>query len=70
MRTTGSGTAAGDASPIDRRTFIGCSASLAAPLTGSPTAASWDSTLADAMREAGRRIEEELLADDPLSQLA
>jgi uncharacterized protein (TIGR02679 family) len=42
----------------------------AAPLTGAPTAASWDSTLADAMHEAGRRIEEELVADDLLRQLA
>lgn len=33
----------------------------AAPLTGTPTEASWDAGLADAMREAGRRIEEELV---------
>jgi uncharacterized protein (TIGR02679 family) len=42
----------------------------AAPLTGSPTGASWDPTLADAMRSAGRRIEEELVADELLGELA
>ena len=41
----------------------------ASPLTGSPTSASWDSGLADAMRKAGRRIEEELVADDLLEAL-
>jgi uncharacterized protein (TIGR02679 family) len=41
----------------------------AGPLTGSPTAASWDPELADAMREAGRRIEEELVAGDLLETL-
>ena len=41
----------------------------AAPLTGSPTAASWDSGLAEAMREAGRQIEEELVAGDFLETL-
>ena len=41
----------------------------AAPLTGSATEASWDSTLADAMRGAGRRIEEELVADQLLRTL-
>ena len=41
----------------------------AAPLTGSPTSASWDSGLADSMREAGRRIEEELVATDLLETL-
>jgi uncharacterized protein (TIGR02679 family) len=38
----------------------------AAPLTGTPIAASWDAGLADAMREAGRRIEEELVAGELL----
>ena len=42
----------------------------AAPLTGSPTVASWDPTLAEAMRAAGRRIEEELVADQLLGELA
>ncbi|HWE12172.1 MAG TPA: TIGR02679 family protein [Solirubrobacteraceae bacterium] len=42
----------------------------AAPLTGSATTASWDPTLAYAMREAGRRIEEELVADELLGDLA
>jgi uncharacterized protein (TIGR02679 family) len=42
----------------------------AAPLTGAPTTASWDSTLAYAMHKAGRRIEEELVAHDLLGQLA
>ena len=42
----------------------------AAPLTGSPTEASWDLTLADAMRESGRRIEEELVARELLEELA
>jgi len=41
----------------------------AAPLTGSVTPASWDSGLTDAMREAGRRIEEELVANDLLETL-
>jgi uncharacterized protein (TIGR02679 family) len=38
----------------------------AAPLTGSPISATWDSGLADAMREAGYRIEEELVVSDLL----
>lgn len=42
---------------------------LAAPLTGSPTVASWDPGLAEAMFVAGRRIEEELLARDLLETL-
>lgn len=42
----------------------------AAPLSGSPTSASWDSGLAAAMREAGRRIEEELVANDLLETFA
>jgi uncharacterized protein (TIGR02679 family) len=41
----------------------------AGPLTGSPTAASWDPALAYAMHEAGRRIEEELVAGDLLETL-
>ena len=41
----------------------------AAPLTGSPTEASWDDTLAAAMHGARRRIEEELVADELLAQL-
>jgi uncharacterized protein (TIGR02679 family) len=41
----------------------------AAPLTGSPTVASWDPALADAMHGAGRRIEEELVADELLGEL-
>jgi uncharacterized protein (TIGR02679 family) len=42
----------------------------AAPLTGSPTSASWDPALGEAMREAGRRIEEELVAAELLEELA
>jgi uncharacterized protein (TIGR02679 family) len=42
----------------------------AAPLTGSPTSASWDPALANAMRGAGRRIEEELVAEELLGELA
>lgn len=42
----------------------------AAPLTGSPTSASWDPELGAAMREAGRRIEEELVAAELLRELA
>ena len=42
----------------------------AARLTGSPTSASWDPGLTDAMREAGRRIEEELVATQLLEGLA
>lgn len=41
----------------------------AAPLSGSPTSASWDAGLAGAMRETGRRIEEELVAGDLLATL-
>ncbi|MDQ3632069.1 MAG: DUF2399 domain-containing protein, partial [Actinomycetota bacterium] len=41
----------------------------AARLTGPPASASWDSGLAEAMREAGRRIEEELVAADLLETL-
>lgn len=41
----------------------------AAPLSGSPTSASWDPGLAQAMRETGRQIEEELVAGDPLAAL-
>ena len=41
----------------------------AAALTGSPTSAIWDSGLADAMTHAGRRIEEELVADHLLETL-
>ena len=41
----------------------------AAPLIGSPTPANWDSGLMDAMRECGRRIEEELVANDLLETL-
>lgn len=40
-----------------------------APLRGSPAAASWDPGLAEAMREAGRHIEEELVAPGLLEQL-
>jgi uncharacterized protein (TIGR02679 family) len=39
----------------------------AARLRASPLESSWDSRLAGAMREAGRRIEEELVASDLLS---
>jgi uncharacterized protein (TIGR02679 family) len=42
----------------------------AAALRGSSTEASWDPTLADTMRGAGRRIEEELVADELLVALA
>ncbi len=41
----------------------------AARLIGSPTPANWDSGLMDAMRERGRRIEEELVANDLLETL-
>ena len=41
----------------------------AAPLTGSPTSASWDSGLADAMLKAGRWIEEEHVATELLETL-
>ncbi len=41
----------------------------AAPLTGSPKSASWDTGLSDAMRESGRGIEEELVARDLLETL-
>jgi uncharacterized protein (TIGR02679 family) len=42
----------------------------AAPLTGSPTEASWDPVLADTMLTAGRRIEEELVAEELLEEFA
>lgn len=41
-----------------------------APLAGDPVDARWDRALSDAMREAGRRIEEELVAGDLLAALA
>ncbi len=41
----------------------------AAPLSGSPVEASWDSTLTEAMLDAGQQIEEELVADDLLETL-
>jgi uncharacterized protein (TIGR02679 family) len=41
----------------------------AAPLRGSPVEASWDPRLTEAMLDAGRRIEEELVADDLLETL-
>jgi uncharacterized protein (TIGR02679 family) len=41
----------------------------AVPLRGSPTSASWDSGLGDAMREADRQIEEELVAGELLESL-
>jgi uncharacterized protein (TIGR02679 family) len=40
-----------------------------APLSGSPVEASWDSRLTQAMRDAGRRIEEELVAGELLETL-
>lgn len=42
----------------------------AGPLTGAPVAASWDPALTEAMREAGRRIEEEMVAREVLAALA
>lgn len=42
---------------------------LAAPLRGTPTDASWDPDLADAMREVGRQVEEEAVVDDRLADL-
>jgi hypothetical protein len=41
-----------------------------APLTGSPVVASWDPGLGEAMRTAGRQIEEELVAAELLEQLS
>jgi uncharacterized protein (TIGR02679 family) len=40
------------------------------PLSGTPVEASWDPRLATAMRKVGRRIEEELVVDGLLSDLA
>lgn len=42
---------------------------LAAPLTGRPADASWDPSLADAMRELGRQVEEEAVLDPLLADL-
>ena len=42
----------------------------AGPLTGSPTSASWDPGLEEAMRDAARRIEEELVAATLMEELA
>ncbi|MFI1580985.1 TIGR02679 family protein [Embleya sp. NPDC020630] len=39
------------------------------PLTGAPTTAAWDPELADAMRDVGRRVEEETVLDDLLADL-
>ena len=57
---------------FDRDAYLRAAAAHphAAPLTGSATEASWDSTLAKAMREVGRRIEEELVADELLGELS
>ena len=41
----------------------------AAALTGSPTTASWDPRLGEAMRAAGRRVEEELVAEELLEDV-
>lgn len=41
----------------------------ASSLAGDPVAASWDPNLGEAMRREGRRIEEELVADDLLRVL-
>lgn len=40
------------------------------PLAGAPVAAAWDPRLDAAMRRAGRRVEEELVVDDLLGDLA
>jgi uncharacterized protein (TIGR02679 family) len=57
---------------FDRDAYLRAAAAHphAAPLTGTPTEASWDPGLADAMREAGRRIEEELVASALLETLS
>jgi uncharacterized protein (TIGR02679 family) len=56
---------------FDRAAYLRAAAAHphAAPLTGSPTSASWDSGLGEAMREAGRQIEEELVAGELLESL-
>lgn len=41
----------------------------AGPLSGAPVAAAWDPELTDAMRMQGRRIEEELVAEQLLEEL-
>lgn len=41
----------------------------AAPLTGAPVSATWDPGLTEAMRDAGRRIEEEMVAGQMLDSL-
>ena len=57
---------------FDRDAYLRAAAAHphAAPLTGSATEASWDSTLAEAMRQVGRRIEEELVADELLGAIS
>ena len=57
---------------FDREAYLQAVAAhpRAAPLIGSPTSASWDPGLEQAMREAGRRIEEELVAAELLERLS
>lgn len=57
---------------FDRDAYLRAAAAHphAAPLTGTPVAASWDPWLSEAMLEAGRRIEEEMVARDMLAMLA
>jgi uncharacterized protein (TIGR02679 family) len=57
---------------FDREAYLEAVAAhpRAAPLRGSPTSAHWDPGLAMAMREAGRCIEEELVAAELLERLA
>jgi len=56
---------------FDRDAYLRAVASHphAAPLTGAPVTACWDRSLGEAMRERGRRIEEELVTRDLLHTL-
>jgi uncharacterized protein (TIGR02679 family) len=56
---------------FDRDAYLSAVAAFgnAPSLVGDPVVASWDPTLAEAMRRQGRRIEEELVADDLLRVL-
>jgi uncharacterized protein (TIGR02679 family) len=56
---------------FDRSSYLRAVAAhpQAARLPGSPITASWDPGLGEAMREAGRRIEEELVAGELLEEL-
>lgn len=57
---------------FDTAAYLSAADSVASsqPLIGSPVPASWDPRLSEMMRRAGRRIEEELVVEELLADLA